>query len=53
MRAIIEHAAGIDIGKRELSATVLLGAAAAEPTAETRFFSTTNNSSYCYGFSQI
>ena len=42
MRAIIEHAAGIDIGKRELSATVLIGAAAGEPTAETRFFSTTN-----------
>ena len=40
-QAVHERCAGIDIGKRQLAVTVIVGAAAAEPTVETRFFGTT------------
>jgi len=41
MKRFLEVCAGIDVGKREISATILTGSAAVEPTAQARTFGTT------------
>jgi transposase len=42
MKAIIERCAGIDVGKRFITACILLGAPDVEPTSEKRLFGTFN-----------
>ena len=42
MKAIIERCAGIDVGKKFITACILIGAADAEPTSEKRLFGTFN-----------
>jgi len=41
MRKFLECCAGIDIGKREMTATILTGSAAVEPVQQTQTFGTT------------
>ncbi len=41
MRKFLECCAGIDIGKREMTVTILTGSAAVEPVQQTRTFGTT------------
>ena len=40
MKAIIERCAGIDVGKKFITACILIGAPDAEPTSEKRLFGT-------------
>lgn len=42
LNAIVENCAGIDIGKRELMATLMIGAAHEEPAVTTQRYPTTN-----------
>jgi transposase len=44
LTAIEERCAGIDVGKREVAVTVMIGAAHEDPAVETRLFGTTNRS---------
>ncbi len=42
MKAIIERCAGIDVGKKFITACILIGAPDKEPTVEKRMFGTFN-----------
>src|SRR5215831_15005514 len=42
MKAIIERCAGIDVGKKFITACILIGSADMEPTSEKRLFGTFN-----------